>query len=213
MVLDFCLNAISKENKHYDSKQIAYTAIEILCEDFGGDNEVLGYLTEQYNSHNISESNYALLLCEGWPKSTKIDEIFQKLKDRDNKSNLSIWYPLICQKGKKEVVFDSIKDDLSNWVYIDSFYSKIIAKAIVFRIKDEDEFYKNLIGYLLSSSNPSDKVSISKLLVIARGMSSEIRDWCLKELNLQLDNNSSEVGLDLTTGQVTPVVYALLDLL
>ena len=52
------------------------------------------------------------------------------------------------------------------------------------------------------------------MIIMANGMSSELKNWCSEELNFQLNtNNTPEIGLDLTTGRLTPVTLTLLDLL
>lgn len=52
-----------------------------------------------------------------------------------------------------------------------------------------------------------------RLIGAALGISSELRDWCLGEAEYQNKLNSPEMGFDLTSGEVRPVLQSLFDVL
>lgn len=214
LILDYCLNVLCSGEDQLGSWRLSYNAAELLSETFFEDKEVLNYLTELYNNQEISMENFLLLLCEGWPNSLQLELLFKQIRYNNTSVPLVIRYQLICKKTQTEIVFNNIKRDLSNLISLNTLVASFVTKALVGRIKKDNELHKKLLEYLNDDIDPSSKISILKLVVMSRGMSSEVREECIKELNLQLNpQKTPEIGFDLTTGQLNPVVNSLLDLL
>ncbi|SCG85664.1 NACHT domain-containing protein [Methanobacterium congolense] len=213
LILDYCIKSLSNDNK-FGSWRLAYTAAAILGENFGGDEEVLDYIRTSYTSKKISEENFILALCEGWPKSVYLDDIFKKIREEHRILPLAIRYQLMCEKSQTNIVFNSLKADLAYYISFNPMISKLMTNALIRRIQTDDKLNIKLMEYLQNNPDPSSKISIPKMIVMANGMSSKLKNWCFKELDSQLNLiKAPEVGLDVTTGQLIPVVHALLELL
>jgi hypothetical protein len=66
---------------------------------------------------------------------------------------------------------------------------------------------------LSEQPSPGVKVSFPGLLARARGMSDELRTWCVSECQRAKKDVVGEVGHDLVTGHARLVVPSLYDLL
>ena len=65
-------------------------------------------------------------------------------------------------------------------------------------------------GRLSGQASPGVKVSFPRLLGRARGISDELRTWCVSECERAKAGVVGEVGLDLVTGQARLVILSLL---
>jgi hypothetical protein len=67
---------------------------------------------------------------------------------------------------------------------------------------------------LKDNPTASEKATIPRLIATARGVTPELRSWSIKELNHQsMATRSPDIGVDLISGELRPVVHSLLDVL
>jgi len=82
------------------------------------------------------------------------------------------------------------------------------------RLQTDDSFLIMLSERLLNVPTPSEKATIPKLINAARGVSSELKTWCVEEVDRQTSGGMSpEMGFDMIYGAPRLVAYTLLDVL
>ena len=134
------------------------------------------YIYEQYTLKEVSERKFRyLLFCEGWPESVQLDEIFKRIREEGTQLPLAIRYQLMCEKSHTDIVFKSIKSDLNYYTSINSMISKLMTKAVTRRIHSDRELNTKLLEYIFNGPDPSSKISIPKMIIMANGMSSELK--------------------------------------
>jgi len=84
---------------------------------------------------------------------------------------------------------------------------------VIRRIQNDDEICAAMQRHSSEQPSPGVKVSFPRVLGRARGMSDELRAWCVSECERAKTDVVGEVGLDLVTGQARLVALSLYDLL
>ena len=84
---------------------------------------------------------------------------------------------------------------------------------IIRRIQNDDVTYGVMLKRLAEQPSPGVKASFPRLLARARGMSDELRAWCISECERAKSDLVGEVGLDLVAGQLRLIALSLFDLL
>jgi hypothetical protein len=84
---------------------------------------------------------------------------------------------------------------------------------IIRRIQNDDVTYRAMLKRLAEHPSPGVKASFPRLLGRARGVSDELRAWCISECERAKTELVGEVGLDLVAGQPRLVALSLFDLL
>jgi hypothetical protein len=214
ILLEYCLKALCiEDDPHNCSRENVAVAAELLGTHFGGDNEILGHIISGSSEEHI-DKNVILALCEGWPESEEMNRVFEIVRIHEIPLDYNLYFQLICRKSPSKAVFDALIAFLTSpkahkrWVYPN------ISRPVLRRLRTDDRFFEMLIERLQNNPTPSEKATIPMLIGAARGLTSELRNWCIEEVNRQLcGNESPEIGFDLIIGELRPVAQSLLDVL
>jgi hypothetical protein len=83
---------------------------------------------------------------------------------------------------------------------------------LVRRVRSDDRLYEIATSELRKELPPTLKASLPRILIAARGITPDLKTWCLGELENQMAKKRlSEIGFDLAAGAYRPVSYALMD--
>jgi len=212
---EYCLNIINDEKDISQCKtvpeiELAITAAKILGTHFSGDNEILKLLTQK-SVEAISEK-VIITLSEGWPSCKKIKDFLSFLCENKRRTHKITDIYLICYKTKTNFVYNHLMDMINNTTFCQSWYSQTITNTFIKRIQKDDKLFDMLLKKLKNSPTASEKATITKFITYSRGISNDIRNFCIEEINKQLKNNDPpEIGFDLFYGKVRPVIYSLLE--
>jgi len=111
-------------------------------------------------------------------------------------------------------VFDDLTRVLSTVQQSTQWHAHTVARPVLRRLQTDDSLLAMLFQRLLTVPAPSEKASIPKLISAARGVSSELKAWCIEEVDRQMCGEiSPQIGFDLIYGELRPVTHALLDVL
>jgi hypothetical protein len=214
ILLEYCLKALCIGDDQNDCpRERVAVAAELLGTHFGGDSEVLGRITSGSPEEHIDE-NVILALCEGWPKSEELERIFEIVRKQKQPLDSATYFQLICRKSPSKAVFDAIIAFMSSLEAHNRWGYQNISRSVLRRLRTDDRFFEMLIERLQNNPTPSEKATIPRLIGVARGLTSELRNWCIEEVNHQLSSKKSpEIGFDLIIGELRPVAHSLLDVL
>lgn len=232
LLLDSCTKVIAGSS-HRNNEQAPIIAAELLGSQFGGDKTVLEWLLTARPNYNLSDACF-IALCEGWPNSRELAELLDRIPEDYPYWSYTARFQVLCFSDKPvEKIFEKLQEVLA-YAEFDVRYRVLhILRPIVSRLRTDEKTYWFFHHRLMENptfannefSKPlsgSEKITILRLLVAARGMSLELKNWCLKEIGYQMKNGSKnngfetlfpEIGIDLFTGNLRPVSIALLELL
>jgi NACHT domain len=214
LLLEYCLQTLGggEIRNNYERKMVMMAA-ELLGEHFGGDVEVLKLVITGRDLDQGDES-LILTLCEGWPKSEELDHVYEWVKEHKPPLSNIAYFQLICRKGASHIVFRAFLKALADFERNHYLYVIPIIRPVIRRIQTDEELFSALMERLQKNPGSSEKATIPRLISSARGVSSELRTWCVEEIERQLNGQKSpDVGLDLISGELRPIAYSLLDAL
>jgi len=218
LLLENCLRALSpSEASRVRDVEITDTAAELLGAHFGDDPQVLQRLLAERRLPSVQGDSFderlIVALCEGWPDSKELEQIFNAA--REFKPRLpQTYFQLICRKSESRFVFER----LLNLIRLgeSDYYvrrSPIVRPAIR-RLQADDDLARLLTSHLTGDPSASDKATIPRLLAAAQGVPTELRQWCIRESEAQLDEGAfPQTGFDLVSRAVRPVLHSLFDVL
>jgi hypothetical protein len=189
-------------------------AAELLGTHFGGDHDIFMHIMPENAEKGIPQS-LIIALCEGWPESEELTRIYESARKERREVNYSTYFHLKCRVESSESLFNTIINDLPTFnlhpVYDPSWNNFY---PVIRRIKTDEIIFTMLTRHLQNNPTSSEKITILKLIGAAKGLSPELRNWCIGELDCQLRGmEPPEIGIDFTTGENQPVAYTLLDIL
>jgi hypothetical protein len=213
LLLEHCTKRLAFEDPGVDmSGPDAVATAEILGSHFGGSEEALARILAAHRPDRPYQK-VILALCEGWPSHDILRTAFSIWRDkRGGGFSDEVGVRLVCRVGSIEDVQDLVSRYLAVRRRLPPSWEQLIARPIVRRLSTDDEFVALLSRELSENPTPSKKASIPRLISCARGGTVGIRDWSFGELDRQLAG-TPEVGLDIVTGTIRPVVHTLLDVL
>ncbi len=156
-----------------------------------------------------------IALCKGWPESEVIELIVQRLRSMRTKIGLElpVWH-VICSKGSTESVKQNFDAILENYSEPNQFWDSQMARPLIRRLGKDDNLASIFEKQLQGSPTVVEKLSFSKLLAAARGVSATVRTWAVNEIDFQASNPSGpQIGIDYSTGKFEPVAHGLLEVL
>jgi hypothetical protein len=213
LLLEYCLKALCIGDRQRDcSGEEAVVAAELLGAHFGGDDDVLTRIISGGPRKHVYEK-MILALCEGWPETEELEHVFEIVREQRRPLSYATYFRLICRKGSSEFVFDSLTRELPRFSEFSRLRdSQVIIQPILRRLGTDESLCGMLTERLRNSPTPSEKATVPKLIGTARGLSSELRNWCIEEADRQLRSEESpEIGVDLVIGKLRPVAHSLLD--
>jgi len=128
------------------------------------------------------DSKIIIALCEGWPESQELDNIYRYVLEKNPSITYEPYFYLISCKGTSKDIYHAFIKTISriDSEHIGPLYYIIL--PIVRRIKKDGMLAKKLINHLQNDPTPSEKVIIPKIISDANGLSPELKKWCLAEL-------------------------------
>jgi NACHT domain-containing protein/restriction endonuclease len=218
-LLENCLRALNplKSDWMVDA-EATDTASELLGAHFGGDPHVLQRLLAIHRSPTVQGNSFderlIAALCEGWPDSKELEQIVSAAKEFKPRLSHRTYLQLVCRKSDSRFVFERLLDLIRSGEF-GSYVGRLpVAKPVIRRLQTDDDLAKLLTSHLTGDPSASDKATIPRLLAAVRGVPPELRQWCIQESAAQLEEGTSpEMGFDLVSREVRPVVHSLFDVL
>ncbi len=219
LLLENCLRALSPlEASRMRDVEINDTAAELLGAHFGGDPHALRRLLAKRRLPSVQEDLFderlIAALCEGWPESKELDQIFNAAKEFQPQLSRQTYFQLICRKNRSRFIFERLLDVIREGEF-DSYVRRLpIARPVIRRLQTDDDLARLLTSHLIGDPSSSDKATIPRLLAAARGVPTELRQWCIQQSAKQMEEGSfPQTGFDLVSREVRPVVHSLFDVL
>ena len=211
LLLDCCLACVRGQAVGWD---VVHKAAELLGRDFAGDNDALQKLLEGSGPDWLPLPT-VFALCEGWPDSQRFSDQCKRFVRYRFDVGWEFRIALRCACGTSDQVLRELIKIL-RWKYVPHlrFVYERFSWLLLKRVKRDEPLQSLLTAKLRAAPTPNEKCTISRLLGSACGVDSDLRTWCLQEVEKQLGGSQlPEVGLDLLDGSVRPVVEVLSDLL
>ena len=214
LLLEYCLKTLRiGEDQHDCSGEGAMVAAELLGTHFGGDVDILARIVLGRATEHVYDK-VILALCEGWPESKELEHIFEVVSKQKRQLSLAAYVRLICRKSQSKVVFDGLAKILSSPNPVQLHNSRFVTRPVLRRLRTDDNLFAMLTDRLQNKPTSSEKATIPRLISAARGISNELRTWCIEEMNRQLSvTETPQIGVDLIAGELRPVLHSLLDIL
>jgi hypothetical protein len=184
------------------------TAGEALARSFSGEIVLEDQLLTMVDA-NLSDPGAIIALCEGWSRSERFLALRSRLKPTDHGVPIYLRLSTVLSEpehfvGALRYAADNLHGDLwespPHWV-----------PAVIRRIKDDDDAYRQMRDVLFAEPSPGITASFPRLIARARALESDLRDWCHVKCGEKIP--VGEVGMDLIAGKVRPVSQSLFDLL
>jgi hypothetical protein len=112
---------------------------------------------------------------------------------------------LVCAAGTSQEVFSVIRFILRGCRPNYRYFAKGFYLPIVRRVALDVDLQDMLRSELSNTPNPSERGSFLSLLLAARGLTVDLRDWCRAECDRKLDGIIDPLGMDIVTGLIRPV--------
>jgi hypothetical protein len=212
LLLEKCLKALHiGEDKSIDLGWETLAAAEILGNQFAHDEGVYKRIIAECEG-TWAPYHAVLALCEAWPKSEVLDR-YQGDLTLDHIRNLFtsiVVIRFLCLKDSAEGVWKTLIRVLTN--RRPQNLSEATYAPVVRRIRNDELLYEIASAELLNQPSPTLKASLPRILIAARGISPNLRTWCLGELeNQTVRNRASEIGFDIAAGAYRLVTYSIMD--
>jgi hypothetical protein len=209
LLLEYCLHALSNKDGQTYSFDKMIAACELLGGNFANDKNVLKQIVKNTKSFPFAD-NIIIALCEGWPDSDELEQIYEQACKHHPQLPYYTYFQLISRKGHSDVIIKAFKDFLLKT----RPGKQNIMRSIIRRLKADDELIAMLNKILHNDPTPSEKATIPRLISSSRGISSELHEWIIKEVEQQLTGTEPpEIGVDLFAGEIRPVVHSLIDVI
>ncbi len=217
VLLNHCLSSLHLTGRSYSlgDLEIALTSAELLAEHFGGDDDILHALTTK----PIVDGNWVaegalIALCIGWPNCEELERVWKAVKDNKIRLLYPTFFHLLSAKADSSEIFKHLTKALSTPTPLTVWAAPGVAKPIISRLEKDVQLSDLVLGKLNYEISPSEKVTMPRLLCLARGVSPQLRSWCQEELDNQFHTkHPSEIGFDLIIGSFRPVVQSLMSVL
>jgi hypothetical protein len=221
LLRDYCLSSIEGyQSQSLFGEQIypdAIVAAEILGNHFRGDEGVLQSLLAMCPDDTLSEEVW-IALQTGWYDDPRVEQIREKQRGLDRRISLVTAFALSRFDAEyKEKATQFLVDDFLNllaqlekapWLCHPS-----LARVVTQHFQSNERFGNMLLERLNSTPSASEKATIPRIIAAGKGVSAELRAWCISEISAQLSGTRSpEIGFDITSREFRPVVHCLLDI-
>ena len=189
------------------------TAGEILGRNFADDDTILEQLAGRLN-RKLEDEGAIAALCEGWPTS----ETLRRIADRLDAESSHLFTPVALKLVftiSPPIRVASVTSDVAERFFGDLWEAPSYwVPNLVRRLQADDDVFNFLSGRLAENPSPGEKASLPRLLTRARGLSDDIRVWCIDEITRgERDDAIAEVGMDLVAGEYRVVRQSLMDVL
>jgi hypothetical protein len=196
---------------NWGSYSAALTAGEVLGRNFAGDQQTETVLRARLGAHPRSPGVIAAV-CEGWPNTSTFEALIPQL-GQSPRLSIALHYKIASIASSADRLADSLAWGATELVGDLWEANRYWVPNIIRRIQSDDEMHATMQGRLSGQASPGVKASFPRLLGRARGVSDELRAWCVSECERAKTDLVGEVGLDLVGGQARVVTLSLFDLL
>jgi hypothetical protein len=211
LLRELCLSMLHARGDlgHYRG---AMVAAEIIGNQFSRDNDLLEVLLKRCCQDHPDEA-LVWALAEGWPLEAEVRTAMNSYAVPGMKLLPLTYMYLTCTldpPSKVLVMLQRLRDRFGR------YYSSLpsIARPLIRRLRADDELAMELWKYLQKTDDSFARVSLPPVLAVARGLSPELREWCLNELTKQTKGSGRpEAAFDLLTATYRSMPAVLLDLL
>jgi hypothetical protein len=220
LLLEYCLNTLGVNTNQIETQdpnqRVSHADIivagGIVAGQFSGRSDVLEKIYAASAKGRLNEAIY--VLSEGWPKSEQLLACYERLK-KDNRGcwvSNAIRYHMHFGGSIKacKVIFRHIRQSASA---PDNFNQTAMVAPIVRRLQEDERVARILMSRLISTTIPTEKVSLSKLIFRSSGLLPELKTWAEKECEKQFNGDGVEWGFDITTEEVTAVPHAIYEVM
>jgi archaellum biogenesis ATPase FlaH len=210
LLLEYCFNVLGlneitiTDTNLQTSYRDMIVAAELIGENFWGDEKVFNMIDFNKNKWKVNE--LILVLSEAWPDCEELESYYSEMGNSKRKYWNSTIIRFYCQKASSIYMFNEIKKIIKQSTYLPKaeLYESFL-KPILRRLQKDDILHTILIKYLNSYPSSSEKVSISKLIYLSKGLTPDLSKWSEKELEKQFSGIGIEGGLDISTGEIVSV--------
>jgi hypothetical protein len=209
---DLCLGSLKYNGRtNWESFSTALTAGEVLGRNFASDQALEDQLISNLDS-DPCDAGTIMALCEGWPKSAALQTMSSRCGG-EPRLPIPVSFKLMSAISRPERLVEALVwaanelqgglwESLPHWI-----------PSVVRRIKEDDVAYAQMRDILFAQPSPGVKASFPRILGRARGLTEDLRRWCLTECQREGGVFVGEVGFDMIAGQSRLVGQSLFDLL
>jgi len=218
LLLDYLLEAVCPTKTREHEPRQTVIAAEMLGECFASDAEVLAQLEQRFNQeppewYTAKKDHIVIALCEGWADSQVLHRVFQEVRGTTLLPPITAWN-VVCVKSAAETVAAELKALFLRLAHPNPYWDPHFARPVIRRLRRDPDLFKTLESGLEHRPTSTEKATVVKLLAAAKGISAVLKNWITAEIERQLDRATSpEIGLDLSVGELRPVVHCLLETL
>jgi hypothetical protein len=209
LLRDLCLNSLfPTSNDHENDPE---KAIELLARDFSDDAVVRESLEAKLQGEFHMHGHRAMwALCQLSPDNPILEQEMDQLRPHftvngDWVIQTSFDMALVCTAGTSQEVFSVIRFILRGCRPNYRYFAKGFYRPIVRRVALDVDLQDMLRSELSNTPNPSERGSFLSLLLAARGLTVDLRDWCRAECDRELEGIVAPLGMDIITGLLRPV--------
>jgi hypothetical protein len=223
LLLDYCLYTIGlkerdpgipppRSHDEYITQRDTLAAAEILGEQFGDNTKIPKEIYTDQNKFQMDE--LILALSEGWPSSHELDLCFEELI----KTRRGYWESTAIRffaiRAKLIKMYRELLRLVRSWGSVPKYrMHESVIRPLVRRLQKDDRLVWTLIKHLSVLGTPSEKISISKLIYRAKGLTPDLKKWAELEIEKQFSGQGTDTGFDITTGEIDSVPFALYEIL
>ena len=186
-------------------------AIELLGRDFSGDAIVRETIEAKLHGEFHMHGQRAMwALCELSPDNPILRQEMDQLRPHfavngDWMIQTSFDMALICTVGMSQEVLSVIRFILQGCRPNYRYFAKGFYRPIVRRVALDVDLQDMLRSELPNTPNPSERGSFLSLLLSARGLTPDLREWCRAECDRELEGIVAPLGMNIITGLIQPV--------
>jgi hypothetical protein len=220
LLLEYCLNTLGLNTNQVETtdpnQRISHNDVvfagEVIATQFCGRSDVLERIYAASTKGRLNEAIY--VLSEWWPKSEQRLACYKRLRDASRGcwvSNVLRYHMHFGGRIKTcKVILRHIRKSGSA---PENFSQTAMISPIIRRLQKDKKVAEILLQRLLTTKNPTEKVSLSKLIFRSKGLIPELKIWAEKECERQFNGEGVEAGFDMTTEEVTTVPHAIYEII
>jgi hypothetical protein len=209
---ELCIKSFGYDGPtNWDSYSAALTAGEILGRNFAGDQQTETELLTRLGA-GLRSPGIIAAICEGWPNTSTFEALRSQLGPTP-RLPIPLHYKVASIASSADTLTDALVWGATELVGDLWEANPYWIPNIIRRIQNDGATYGAMQKRLSEQPSPGIKASFPRLLGRARGVSDELRAWCVSECERAKSELVAEVGLDLVAGQARLVALSLFDLL
>ena len=150
-----------------------------------------------------------MALCKGWPHSVFLAQWQNAPEDGDHLHEAGYLYTKYAA-AKPWEMGGILEFDLG-WAEIDGLRAPGLVRPLMARIRNDSLVTANLFDYLMQSSNPTVKASISVCIAASGSLTSEQALWYKEEVERQSQSRRPDFGFDILSQSQRAISVCLIE--